>query len=165
MRSFDRMGSRYLDWGLLGAGVASLLAALALMRSGSDEPYAYGGPPFAWGLTDPVAVLSASLFLLGWLLLWIGSRFIGCIGRRVLLGSAVYVVVGIWVRGATPYTPFWSPPGLRRDVLDRLAGWLSWPQYLSGAPVSGFGAAEVVMLLLVGVVAAWVLGRRRLSSA
>ncbi len=59
MRSFDRMGSRYLEWRLWGAGVASLLAVLDLMRSGSDEPYAYGGPPFAWGLTDPVAVLSA----------------------------------------------------------------------------------------------------------
>ncbi len=165
MESFGRSFGRYLDLRALVAGSAALLGALLLMPSGTRGPYEYDSSPFPWGVSHPAAVLSGSLFLLGWLLAWAALRFLGGVGLRALLGLAVYLLVGIGVRGVVPYTPLWSPPGFRRDVLDRVAGWLSWPRYLAGAPVSGFGAAEAAMLLLVALVAAWLLGRRYLSPA
>ncbi len=165
MRGFRLASWRYLDLRLLFAGSALLLAALYMMHLESRNPYAQSArPPFVLGVSHPAALLSASMFLLGWLLLWSVPHFSPGIARRVLLGLALYLLTGIAVRGITPYTPLWSPPGFRREVLDRLAGWLSWPRYVSGAPVSGFGASEVGLLLVTVLYVAWLFRGHRWYS-
>lgn len=159
MRAFTAARWAHSDQRMLLPGAAIILLAMYLMR---PEPVADGDVgSLTPGWHDPTQPLKASLFLVGWLILWSSLGVLREIGRRVLLALVLYLVVGVVIRGITPYTPLWSPPGFRTDVLDRLGAWLSWPQYVAGGPVSGFGSSELLMLLLIAILAIWLVSRRQ----
>ncbi len=161
-RGIGPIRSQHLDWRLLVAGVALMLMASYLLRLTALR--SMDGLSYTPGLPDLTQPLKALLFLVGWLVFWGSLSLLRGVGRRVLLALVVYLLIGVAIRGLTPYTPLWSPSGFRRSVLDRIGAWLAWPQYVAGGPVSGFGLSELLMVLLIATLAVWLFVRRHYAS-